>query len=127
MIIHYTAEKNIFVVVYRLLSTADILKSHFNDYFKINGKQMIKMPKIGEYVRLKNYKRKIKSPFMIYADFESISLPKDSKKQNPDEFYGYRLVHVDDKFSKPFKPQLVTMQLTILLIVCSKKVDILVM
>ena len=41
---------------------------------KIALKLMIKMPKKGEYVRFKNYDRKIKSPFMIYADFESILL-----------------------------------------------------
>ena len=53
-------------------SKAEILKSHVNDCFKINGKQMIKMPKIGEYVRFKNYENKMKLPFIIYADFESI-------------------------------------------------------
>ena len=33
-------------------------------------KQMTQMPKDGEYFKLKNYERKIKSPFMIYADFK---------------------------------------------------------
>ena len=41
----------------------------------------------GEYVRFKNYKRKTKSAFMICADFESILVPKDNGKQNPDESY----------------------------------------
>ena len=44
------------------------------------------MPKKGEYIRFKNYERKIKS-FMIYADFESILVPEDNKKQNPNESY----------------------------------------
>ena len=30
----------------------------------------------------KNYERKIKSPFMIYADFESILVPEDNGKKN---------------------------------------------
>ena len=30
-----------------------------NDYFNINGKQMIKMPKTDEYVKFPNYERKI--------------------------------------------------------------------
>ena len=30
------------------------------------------MPKKGEYVKFKNNERKIKSPFIIYEDFESI-------------------------------------------------------
>ena len=41
-------------------STADTLKIHVNDCFKINSKQMIKMPKRAKYVRLQNCKRKIK-------------------------------------------------------------------
>ena len=46
-------------------SAAEILKSRVNQYFEINGKQMIKMPEKGKYVKLKNFKRKIKSPFLI--------------------------------------------------------------
>ena len=33
------------------------------------------MSKNGEYVKLENYERKTKSPFIIYADFESILVP----------------------------------------------------
>ena len=52
---------------------------------------------------------------MIYAGFESMLVPEDNGMQNPDESYtnkyqkyvacsyGYKLVCVDDKFSKPFK------------------------
>ena len=52
---------------------------------------------------------------MIYADFESVLMPKDNGKQNPEESYtkkyqkhvacsyGYKLGCVDGKFSKPCK------------------------
>ena len=40
------------------------------------------MSKKGEYVRFKNYARKIKTPFMICAYFETILVPEDNKKQN---------------------------------------------
>ena len=40
------------------------------------------MPKKGEHVKFKNFKRKIKSPFMIYADFKSILVLEDNGKQN---------------------------------------------
>ena len=52
---------------------------------------------------------------MIYANFENILVPEDNGKQNPNESYtnkcqkhvacsyGYKLVCVDDSFSKPFK------------------------
>ena len=67
--------------------TAEILKCHIKDYFKINGKQTVKMPKKCEYIKLKNFGRKIKSQFMIYADFESILVPEDNEKQNLNESY----------------------------------------
>ena len=43
------------------------------------------MSKKGKYVKSKNYKCKIKSPVMICTDFESILVPEDNGKQNPDE------------------------------------------
>ena len=50
---------------------------------------------------------------MIYVGFESILVQEENEKQNPKEYqkyiacsYGYNLVHVDDKFSKPFKTYL---------------------
>ena len=57
---------------------------------------------------------------LIYADFESILMPEDNGKQNPNEpytnnikkyvacSYGYKLAFVDNKFSKPFKSYLRT-------------------
>ena len=67
---------------------------------------------------LDSYEGKIKSPFMIYAAVESILVPEDNRKQNPDESYSnkyhkhvacsydYKLVCVDDKFSRSFKSYL---------------------
>ena len=98
--------------------TAKKLKCHIKDRFKINGKQIIKLPKKVEYIKFKNCERKIKSPFMNYVDFESIVVPDDNVKQNPDESYtnkhqkhvacsyGYKLVCIDDKFSKSFESHL---------------------
>ena len=68
-------------------STEEISKCHVKDCFKINGKQRIKRPKQGECFTLKNYERKIKSPIMIYADFESILVLEDNGKRNLDEAY----------------------------------------
>ena len=96
--------------------TVERLKCYVKDCFKINGKQRIKMTR--KYFRFINYERKIKSPFAIYADFESILVPEDNRKENPGEFYlnkykkhipcsyYYNLLCVDKKFSKPFKPYL---------------------
>ena len=46
----------------------------------MNGKQRIVMPKKGKYVTFQNYERKIKSPFIIYADFESILVLQNNGK-----------------------------------------------
>ena len=40
------------------------------------------MLKKGEYVKFKNFEWKIKSTFMIYADFESTLVPEDNGMQN---------------------------------------------
>ena len=76
---------------------------------------MIKMALKGDTAKLKNYDRKIKSLFMIYADFEIILVPQDTKKQNPDVSYtnkhqnhvpcsySYKIVCVNVHFIKPLK------------------------
>ena len=99
-------------------STKEILKCHIKDCFMTNGKQGIKMPKKSECLRFKACERKIKSSFMIYADFENILAQEDDRKKNLDESYtdkyqkhvafsfGYKLACVDDQFSKPFKSYL---------------------
>ena len=63
MIKHYIVEKNIFVVIICKLSS-------------FLGNRTIKMPKKGEYIKFKNFGRKMKSLFIIYADFEIILGPK---------------------------------------------------
>ena len=51
-------------------------------YFKINGKQTT-VSKKCEYIKFKHSGRKIKSLLINYADFESILVPEDNGKQNP--------------------------------------------
>ena len=44
------------------------------------------MPKKNEFVKFNNFERKMKSSFMIYADFKSIlvaDLQKQKAKSNP--------------------------------------------
>ena len=64
-----------YIVIENMFPTAQILEKHVTDCSGINGKQMIKMTKERETFKFKNYTRKTKSPFMIYADFESILVP----------------------------------------------------
>ena len=91
----------------------------------------------SEFSKFKNYERKIKSPFIVYADFDSILVPENNGNQNPEKSYtnkyqkhiacsyGYQLVCVSyDKFSKPCRTYLVEDVLTMSLIILSKKVNI---
>ena len=100
-----TGRKHFYCYSVQAFSTEEILKRHIKDSFKINGKQRIKMFEKGECARFKNYEKKIKSPFLIYADFKSILVPENNGKQSPDESYtnkylkhvrcryGYKLVY----------------------------------
>ena len=58
------------------------------DCFKINRIQRITMPNKVEFVKFKNVESKMKSPFMIYSDFEIILVLEDNGKQNPNESYN---------------------------------------
>ena len=78
-------KKSIFVViVFQAFNTEEILKIRIKDCYKINGKERILMPK-GEYVKFKIYEGEINPPFVISADFESILVPENNRKKNPEE------------------------------------------
>ena len=108
-------------------STEEKLKRQSKD------KREIKMLKKGEYVKLKNFERKIKSPFMIYADFASVLAGEDNGKQNPEESYTNKyqkhvacsycckLACVNDNFSKGFKSYLGEDAIYNLLVIWPKK------
>ena len=66
-------------------STAQILKRHANDCFKINDKQKIEIVQKVKTLKFKNYMKKIKSQFMIYEDVGSTLVPGNNGKQNLDE------------------------------------------
>ena len=65
--------------------------------------------------KLNTLNSKLKSPFMIDADFLRILVPEDNGKQNQNDSYSnkyqkhvacsysYKLLCIDDKFSKTFK------------------------
>ena len=40
------------------------------------------MIKKGEFAKFRNFERKMKSPFMIYVDFESTLVSADNRNQN---------------------------------------------
>ena len=52
------------------------------------------MSEKGEYAKFKNYETKIKSPFMIYVDFECILMPENNEKENRKESYTKNIKNI---------------------------------
>ena len=57
---HTSHGKNFSRYCLQAFCTKELLKRQIKDCFKINGKRRIIVPRKDEYVKLKNYKRKIK-------------------------------------------------------------------
>ena len=88
-------------------SSENVLIKHKEDCLSINGQQSINLEK--GTIEFKNYFKQIPVPFKIYADFEcnlkSVESYEGSySKKYQDHIpcsFAYKLVCVDDKFSKP--------------------------
>ncbi|CAC5422022.1 unnamed protein product [Mytilus coruscus] len=75
--------------------------------------QKISLPKEGEALEFKEYKKTERHPFVIYADFECLTRKVDTCEQNPEvsstnryqqmEAYsfGYQRVSIDERYEKP--------------------------
>ena len=60
----HSGRKHFSCYCWQAFSTEEILKCQIKDWFKINGKQRIIMPKKDELFKFKNYERKTKSPLI---------------------------------------------------------------
>ena len=92
-------------------TSEEILKNHAEGCLKINGTQKVKMPCKNKNIFFMNYHKQLIAPFVIYADFECITVPINEKHGNNTEAcqehkacgYGYKIVcQYDDKYSKPY-------------------------
>ena len=64
-------------------SSERILANHVNNYLTINGNQAINMPKQGENIpRFNNFHKQLPVPFVIYADFEAITIKVQGCEQS---------------------------------------------
>ena len=88
-------------------SSKNVLNNHKEVCLSINGAQSVRLEK--GTIEFKNYFKQIPVPFKFYADFECILKSVDSyegfcSKKCQDHIpcsFGYKLVCVDDRFSKP--------------------------
>jgi hypothetical protein len=85
----------------------EALNNHRENGCLDNEEAKITLPKTeNAFIEFKNYKKQLKVPFIIYADFESILIPlKDKNKyqQHQGCSYGYKIVSAYPEYSKPFK------------------------
>ena len=111
--------KKIFLNYLQDFIVVDVLENQWKICLETDVKQSIKCLKkvavLSSSIKFNKYSRKLKSPQVNYADFESILTKFESKEQKPDQSYtdkyqyhtacsyGYKLVCADDVFSKPKK------------------------
>ena len=50
------------------LSSLDVLENHRKICVEIDGKRSIKIPEKGNSIKFNGYSRRLKAPFVIYAD-----------------------------------------------------------
>ena len=112
----HNCKKHFCIHCLQCFNTEEILKNHLENCLIVNKKQNIVMPKKGSKIYFKNYYKMLKSPFVIYCDFESILEPIETVKQDADltsytteyqnhliSSYAYKVVCQNDKYTKPIK------------------------
>ena len=96
-------------------SSERVLNNHKDNCIQVNGAQAVKMPtKDNNILKFNNFHKQQPVPFVIYADFESITEKISGCKPNNDKSYteayqkhtdcgyGYKVVCCyDDKYTKP--------------------------
>ena len=97
-------------MLFTIFSSKKVLQEHKEICLVINGKQSVKL-KSGS-IKFKNHFKQLAVPFKIYADFKSIlkgvknnvknnALCTKKYKDHIPCSFAYKVVSIDDKFSKP--------------------------
>ena len=73
------------------------LDEHSGTCREVNGTQKTMMPKRGSKVVFKNHRRQLPAQFVIYADFESLLIPADEKRDVYAKYIVMRCVVMDSK------------------------------
>ena len=121
--------------MFTVFSSEEILKKHTENCITINGKQAVKMPdKKNNILKFENYHKQLQVPFVIYADFETITKKIDGCGQNKEKsyteayqkheacVYAYKVIcFYDDRFTNLLKYTGVRMQPIIFRKTYSKK------
>ena len=85
----------------------------YKSYQAINNTKSVLLPEKGTFIFMQNFKRWTKAPFILYGGFECVLTPSadninfgpnTEKHQGHTVYsYGYKLICVDERYSKPCK------------------------
>ena len=105
-------KKKIIDVLYNALALPKCSEKHIKIYLAINHTKTVGLYE-NEYGRLKNFKRLLKAPSIIYAGLENIFKPANKNKNNGSSnkkyqnhivcSYGYKLIRADDQQIRTYK------------------------
>ena len=74
----------------------EILNNHTSNCIVVNGKQAVRMPKKGSSVQFKKFHKQLPAPFVIYANFETLTQKIDSSQPDDNKAYTEKYQkHVD--------------------------------
>ena len=84
--------------MFNRIQRKDSLRKH-TEYCSQHEAQKIELPEPGTMLSFKNYYRKMRVPFVVYADFESFIKPIDTCQPNPNTSYTNKYQkHVPSSF-----------------------------
>ena len=80
--------KHFFMYCLQCFSSEQVLTNHKENCLQINGTQAIKMPTTNNNIlKFNNFHKQLPGPFVLYADFESITEKVPDCKPNNDKSY----------------------------------------
>ena len=92
--------KHFCIFCLQCFSSERVLAKHKSNCLTINGKQAINMPKKGENIlKFNNFHKQLPVPFVIYADFETIT----KKVQSCKRMKRWRRKRIRDRTPKPIR------------------------
>jgi hypothetical protein len=88
-------------------STEEILNEHRELKCINHHSAKLELPKKKDaFVQFKNHKKSIKAPFVIYADFESLTVPTEENNAYQNHVgcsYGYKIISNYEEYTRPYK------------------------
>ena len=106
------SDKNIFCwYCWKCISKSKVLELHVKICLVISHTKSVLLSEEGQYENFQIFKRFTKAPFIMYGNFEYVLIPStdhidfgpNTKKYQDIFTSGFKLIHLEDQYSKPCK------------------------